>query len=252
MATLTWLAYARSTIVTDVPPKERSPMSSTESDARTTSERFSQALRSATTEDHEAAAVSTYMTELFEGKLSRDEYAEMVAQHYFGYVVLEEAAEAMRGNPLAGPFVIDALTRVPALRADLEFLYGPDWESQVAPSASTIEYCERMRAVCFDRPEAFIAHHYTRYMGDLSGGQMIARVVRRTYGLDDGGADFYVFDGIEDIPAFKAHYRELLDQADLDEATAAAMTDEVAEAYRLNTAVLNELDADVTAARAAS
>src|SRR5690349_1326551 len=114
MATLTLLAYDRAANANCRPvPRSAPPMSSTEHDARTTSERFSQALRSATTEDHEAAAVSTYMTELFEGKLSRDEYAEMVVQHYFAYLVLEEAAEAMRGDALAGPFVIDALTRVP-------------------------------------------------------------------------------------------------------------------------------------------
>ncbi len=229
-------------------------MSSTEHDARsTTSDRFSAALRSATTDDHEAAAVSSYMSELFDGKLSRDEYAEMVAQHYFAYVVLEEAAEAMRDDEVAGPFVIDALTRVPALRADLEYLYGADWEAQVAPSASTKEYCERMREVCFSRPEAFIAHHYTRYMGDLSGGQMIARCVRGTYDLAPGeGAAFYEFDDIDDIPAFKAHYRDLLDRAPFDDDTARRMTEEVALAYQLNTSVLAELDADVAAARAAS
>ena len=228
-------------------------MSSTEHDARSTSDRFSEALRSATTDDHEAAAVSNYMNELLEGKLSRDEYGEMVAQHYFAYVVLEAAAEAMRDDPVAGPFVMDALTRVPALRADLEFLYGADWETRVAPSASTEEYCERMRAVCFSQPEAFIAHHYTRYMGDLSGGQMIARVVRRTYELDRGqGAAFYEFEDIDDIAAFKAQYRELLDRAPLDDVAARRMTDEVALAYRLNTAVLAELDTQVTAARAAS
>ena len=228
-------------------------MSSTEHDARSTSERFSAVLRSATTVDHEAAAVSNYMSDLFEGRLSRDEYAEMVAQHYFAYVVLEEAAEAMRGDAIAGAFVIDALTRVPALRADLEYLYGADWESSVVPSASTIAYCERMREVCFTLPEAFVAHHYTRYMGDLSGGQMIGRIVRKSYDLAPGsGAAFYEFDGIEDIPAFKAHYRELLDQAAFDDEAARRMTDEVAEAYRLNTVVLAELDSDVSAARAAS
>ena len=228
-------------------------MSSTANDARSTSERFSAVLRSATTDDHEAAAVSTYMTELFEGKLSRDEYAEMVVQHYFAYLVLEAASEAMRDDPVAGAFVIDALTRVPSLRADLAYLLGDDWESLIAPSASTIEYCERLREVCFDRPEAFVAHHYTRYLGDLSGGQMIARVVRRTYDLAAGsGAAFYEFDDIEDIPAFKQHYRGLLDRAAFDDAAAQRMVDEVAVAYRLNTAVLAELDVDVTAARAAS
>jgi heme oxygenase len=110
-----------------------------------------------------------------------------------------------------------------------------------------------MREVCFSRPEAFVAHHYTRYMGDLSGGQMIARSVRSTYDLAPGqGAAFYEFDDIDDIAAFKAHYRHLLDQAPFDDESALRMIEEVTLAYQLNTSVLAELDADVAAARAAS
>ena len=80
---------------------------------------------------------------------------------------------------------------------------------------------------------------------------VFARSVRATYDLGPGqGAAFYEFDEIDDIAAFKAHYRELLDRAPLDEEGARRMTDEVTLAYRLNTAVLAELDADATAARA--
>ena len=38
------------------------------------------------------------------------------------------AAEVMTDDPVAGPFVKPELHRVPALEADLTFLYGEDWD----------------------------------------------------------------------------------------------------------------------------
>lgn len=45
-------------------------------------------------------------------------------------------------------------------------------------------------------PSALLAHSYVRYLGDLSGGQFIRRVVAKAYGLDEAsglGVEFYEF-----------------------------------------------------------
>ena len=59
------------------------------------------------------------------------------------------------------------------------------------------EYTSRLRALASARdPAPLLAHAYVRYLGDLSGGQVIRRRVARAYGLeDDGGAgvSFYEF-----------------------------------------------------------
>ena len=143
-------------------------MSSTEHDARSTSDRFSEALRSATTDDHEAAAVSNYMNELLEGKLSRDEYGEMVAQHYFAYVVLEAAAEAMRDDPVAGPFVMDALTRVPTtkledflVKLETEMLPENAIETDYRSSRNTVRQMRRCTN-CARRPRLDVLTAGTR------------------------------------------------------------------------------------------
>lgn len=50
-----------------------------------------------------------------------------------------------------------------------------------------------------DEPAPLLAHAYVRYLGDLSGGQVIRRRVAKSYGLDvdgdgDGrGTEFYAF-----------------------------------------------------------
>jgi len=159
---------------------------------------FSEALRAATWRDHEEAETSAYMTALLAGELDRSGYAALVAQHWFIYQVLEEAAAAMADDPVARPFLFPELVRLPALEEDLDVLVGDGWREGIRALPSTAAYCNRMREVCLDSPGALVAHHYTRYLGDLSGGQHIGRVVARVYDLPGPGASFYRFEGIPD------------------------------------------------------
>ncbi len=211
-------------------------------------QRFSAVVRSATFEDHERAAVSQFMTALFGGHLPLAAYTEMVAQHYYAYAVLEDAGAALRSHPVAGGFVDDALRRLPSLEIDLTTLLGAQWRSFVRPGAATRAYCDRLASVCVEQPERFVAHHYTRYMGDLSGGLMIGRRARQTYGFEAGaGAAFYEFDDIADPVAYKDAYRDRLDRVPWSDDERAALLDEVRVAYRLNTEVFDELDAQLGA-----
>jgi heme oxygenase len=234
---------------TDVPSAETGARVMTSAQpAASTDQRFSEVVRSATSADHERAAVSSFMTALFQRELPRAAYVEMVAQHYFAYVVLEDAADAVAGDATAGPFVDEALRRVPSLRADMSALVGADWADRFRPSEATRAYCDRMAEVCTDAPERLVAHHYTRYMGDLSGGQMIGQIAREAYGLSDGaGAAFYRFDQIAEPSAYKDRYRRRLDEAQWSDHERAALLEEVRVAYRLNTEVFDELDRQLAA-----
>ncbi|MBE9373733.1 biliverdin-producing heme oxygenase [Saccharopolyspora sp. HNM0983] len=206
------------------------------------STRFSAALREATWAEHERAESAGFMRGLLAGDLPSGAYADLTAQHYFAYRVLEQAAESMRGDPVAGPFVFDELTRLPALERDLHHLLGDDWADRIRPNTATQRYCARLQEVCFTWPGGFIAHSYTRYLGDLSGGQAIRGTVERTFGLTDGvGAEFYRFPGIPRPREFKDDYRGRLDGAPWSPDEQGRVIDEVLEAYRHNTDVLVEL-----------
>jgi heme oxygenase len=88
--------------------------------------------------------------------------------------------------------------------------------------------------VAFDWPAGLVAHHYLRYLGDLSGGQIIRRLVGRAYGLDTDGVRFYVFDEIPKPKPFKDAYRAALDAVPWDEEEKARVVAEVSLAFRLN------------------
>ena len=207
--------------------------------------RFSETVRSATTADHEHAAASGFMAELFDRALPREAYTSMIAQHWFAYVQLERAADRWADHPVAGAFVWEELRRVPALEADLHHLMGEDWRDRIEPGDATRRYCERMSEVC-RRPETFVAHHYTRYMGDLSGGQVIGRIAREVYALEPAaGAAFYEFPAIDDVRAFKDEYRRRLDRAAFTPSERQRLLAEVAVAYRCNTEVFEDLDREL-------
>ncbi|MBA0127688.1 biliverdin-producing heme oxygenase [Haloechinothrix sp. YIM 98757] len=212
---------------------------------------LSQALRSATSEAHDRAHRSRYMTELLAGSLSIESYAQLAGQYYFVYHTLEEATRAMRHHPLGGRFALDELTRLPALSADLAYLLGPGWRTAIDPLPATRRYCKRMRAVAFDSPAGLVAHHYTRYLGDLAGGQVVRRLLRDTYGITDDGALFYRFDRITNPHAFRTTYRALLDSSPWTDRERRSIVEESLLAYELNIAVLGELADDIPELQAA-
>lgn len=206
---------------------------------------FSARLRAATWDDHRAAESAGYVDKLVSGGLTRDGYAAMVAQHWFIYQVLEQAADVMRDDPVAGGFVDDRLCRLPALAADLDALLGSGWTERIVPSPATAAYRARMREVCFTWPAGFIAHHYTRYLGDLSGGQSIRAAAVKRYGLRDGrGIAFYDFEDLDGVREYKQRYRRRLDALPYPDLELDRLADEVRVAYQLNTRVFTDLDRD--------
>lgn len=202
---------------------------------------FSERLRELSWADHGRAETAAVLRDLFSGELERERYTQMVGQLFLVYDALEDVGDALRDDPIAGDFVTDALTRRPALIADLEVLEGAVRAEPPAPLAATAAYCERIRAVA-DWPGGFVAHHYTRYMGDLSGGQVMRGAAARAYGLTgDAGLAFYDFPLIPDLKEFKDVYRRRLDAAPWDDDEQDRIGAEVLAAYAHNVAVLDEL-----------
>ncbi|MGV8858375.1 biliverdin-producing heme oxygenase [Rhodoglobus sp.] len=210
---------------------------------------FSQALRERTWSSHGDSEGADFMKDLMTGKGSRDDYIALVAQHYFIYEAIEAAAAHFAANPVAAPFITSQLTRLPAIEADLEFLIGADWREQITPLPTAAAYATRVREIAAqDWAGGFIAHHYTRYLGDLSGGQVIRTLMQRQFGFETNGVGFYLFDQIAKPKEFKNTYRDQLDAVEWDDAERDRVIGEVLAAYKFNT----DLFVDLSRAKAAA
>jgi heme oxygenase len=142
----------------------------------------------------------------------------------------------------------ESLTRVPALDRDLDH-WAPGAEPTTTSDAAAA-YRARIEEAS-TRPHLLVAHHYTRYLGDLSGGQLVAQSLRRGYaGLESDGLAFYAFPDIPKPVAYKRAYRDRLDGLHLPGPDRSEMVDEVRCAFRLNRDVFREvagLDVDYSA-----
>lgn len=212
---------------------------------------FSTVLRTESREQHNEAENTLFIVCLLAGRLGMDAYACYTAQLWFVYRALEgAAARRLADDPLAGSFVGlfgSGLRRMPPLERDLRHLYGAQWRDRVAEAAlpATRAYAARVEETAATWPAGYIAHHYTRYLGDLSGGQVIRAAAERTWGLarKGDGVRFYVFDGIGSVSAFRDQYRALLDALAVDELERQRVVDECRSAFAANARVFAELGA---------
>ncbi|MEU6821335.1 biliverdin-producing heme oxygenase [Streptomyces atriruber] len=207
---------------------------------------FSTVIRTASHEQHTEAETSSFMGDLLGGRLGVDAYTRYTEQLWFVYRALEDGAQALRDDPVAGPFIQPELARVGELERDLTHLRGADWREDVTPLPATEAYAARVAECARTWPGGYVAHHYTRYLGDLSGGQIIRGKAEQTWGFarKGDGVRFYVFEGIPNPAAFKRSYRELLDGIDAvvtDDLEKKRIVDECKRAFALNTAVFREL-----------
>lgn len=199
---------------------------------------LSKVLRRETWGDHERAEYSPFEQALVRATISREGYADLMAQTWFIYCALEDKTDELRGHPVASRVIFDALRRRSSIERDLEFYFGTDWRSQIKPLPLTEEYCARIRAA--DGVQ-FVAHHYTRYLADLSGGLMIAAALRKAWNLDGGGLTLYDFAELGDPTEFKNGYRRILDELPIPEADKQRIIEETMVAYEYNIELAYEL-----------
>ncbi|MGW2572972.1 biliverdin-producing heme oxygenase [Streptomyces sp. NPDC001537] len=204
---------------------------------------FSTVIRTASHEQHTEAETSTFMSDLLGGRLGVEAYARYTEQLWFVYEALEDGAERLASDPVAGPFIRPELFRLPALERDLAHLRGAGWRAGLSALRATEAYAARVRECAEQWPGGYIAHHYTRYLGDLSGGQIIRDKAEKTWGFarKGDGVRFYVFEGVANPAAFKRGYRVLLDGIRADDLEKQRIVAECKRAFALNTAVFRAL-----------
>ncbi|MFI9820762.1 heme oxygenase (biliverdin-producing) [Streptomyces sp. NPDC052013] len=204
---------------------------------------FSTLIRTASHEQHVEAETSTFMSDLLGGRLGVDAYARYTEQLWFVYEALETPADRLASDPVAGPFVRPELMRLASLERDLEHLRGASWRASLSALPATRAYADRVRECAERWPGGYVAHHYTRYLGDLSGGQIIRDKAEKTWGFarKGDGVRFYVFEEISNPAAFKRTYRELLDGLPADDLEKQRIVAECKAAFALNTGVFRAL-----------
>ncbi|MGQ7297958.1 biliverdin-producing heme oxygenase [Quadrisphaera sp. KR29] len=205
-------------------------------------EGFAARLRRETAQAHGSAERSPFMDELLAGQLAPQALTTFLAQVHQLYAVLEPAVDALRDDVVVASFADDDLRRLPAVSADLREHLGEDWREHLVPLPATRRYAERLREVSA-WPAGLVAHHYLRYLGDLSGGQVVRRLLARAYDWPEEQLRSWHFPAVGSPKRYRDGYRARLDAAPWDEPERRRVVAEAALGYRLNEDLFADLGA---------
>lgn len=202
---------------------------------------LSVALREETAHAHENAERSAFMQRLISGELTAEAAADLGGQLWFVYESLERAVRSVAHTPIASAVADPRLERRFALEADLAALVGGDWREKIRILPATASYVARLEEISGSAVEV-VAHHYVRYLGDVSGGQVIAARLGALYDIEPDALNFYDFSAIGKIPPYRKDYRERLDSLILTADEREALLLEAQRAFAFNSAIFAELN----------
>ena len=205
-------------------------------------EDFAAQIKQGTKESHSAAENTKFVASFLRGVLDPQEYRKLIANFYFVYSAMEEEVEALKDHPVVGKINLPELPRKESLKEDLSYYYGPSWETEIKQSEACVKYVNRIREIAKDDPKLLVGHHYTRYLGDLSGGQILRGIAENSLKPEKGkGLSFYDFSEISDSKNYKKVYRQLLDGLDVGQDDVDNIIREANYAFKLNMYMFDEL-----------
>ena len=199
---------------------------------------FSKKIKKDTSKSHSMAENTGFVTNFLAGVVSKESYKQLIADFYFIYTALEEQVEKFKDDPFIAPIAFDELKRVPALEKDCEFYWGKGWKSIITPTDACKNYVKRVKKI---NAKFLVGHHYTRYLGDLSGGQILKNIANKSMNLNGEGLAFYEFEGISNPGNFKNRYRTALDNLPITWSDGELIINEANYAFKLNMDVFDEI-----------
>ena len=205
-------------------------------------------LREGTKKSHTMAENTGFVACFLKGVVEKTSYRKLIGDLYFVYKAMEEEIDRLvqEDHPIIKHIGFKELFRRQTLEKDLEFYYGNNWLDQIKISESAQSYVNRIRLVANESPELLVGHHYTRYIGDLSGGQILKKIAKKALNLrGDDGLNFYEFKLIEDEKSFKKSYSETLNKLPIDQKIADNIIDEANEAFAYNMKMFRELEGNL-------
>jgi len=223
------------------------------------------ALDDGTRKSHSVAQNTAFVQGFFKGISSPDSYRNLLTSLYYVYEAMEvgvlDAVSKLESEDANWVKALDEapLRRLSELEKDMEYFYGPDWRTTMTPPTKGTEaYVARIRELVADANDEseeetakkdsllylFVAHQYTRYLGDLFGGQMMGSMASRSMDLppDGSGVAFYTFDEVPSKKDFITQWYTTLNELGVSQAKQQAIVDEANLVFDLNIGILEELE----------
>jgi heme oxygenase len=211
-------------------------------------EKLSKQIKEGTKKSHTMAENTGFITCFLKGVVEKKSYTKLMSDLYYVYSAMEDEFERHKDHPILSKIYYPELFRKQSLEKDLEYYLGSEWKLKITQTKSCKEYVKRIREVSNSDCSLLISHHYTRYIGDLSGGQVLKGIVETALGVDDSAMNFYIFTDIPNEKEFKQNYRNTLDSLSLSQEEIDLIVDEANNAFKYNMNVFKEIEGNLISA----
>ena len=201
---------------------------------------FVDRMKRETWDEHEASKDSPFAQTIMSGELGKQAFVEWQKALYPVYETLEDILKKMRKtDPTIHIFDHRKLDRADSIYTDL-LEFGVDPIAEPTTLKSIPPYLEAIKKASEETPR-LMAYHYTRYMGDMNGGQVIAMRMNKVYGIDKSAMSCYDFSQLGDLYHYRKQYKTLLELVPWTEEQRESFIDEAKTAYKINEQLFNEL-----------
>lgn len=200
-------------------------------------------LRSQTWPAHKQVEATGFVRALLSGQVDRAGYCLLLASLHPIYAALEAALLRQVQHPAISRVFSAELLRASPLGSDLDHLHGPAWRDELAAQPAALDYAARLAEIENSEPALLVAHAYVRYLGDLSGGQALRKIVARSLDLpSEAGTRFYDFGSPQQVGGMAQRFRSGLDQIEGDAVAREAIVSEATDAFRRHGELFEQLD----------
>lgn len=192
---------------------------------------------------HKELEQSPLIKKIMEALISEDEYSRYLVALHGIYTSLEAGLEKNNRNPCIKPLCIPELYRSEPLKSDLScfkvhFRY---------PGKVLQNYQRYIQEIAFKEPIKLISHAYTRYMGDLYGGQKMKKKIEELW---DKAVAFYDFGKLVEVyqlkqpTMFVRQYTNIINQLPVEEENYLTLISEIDAAFLWHKRIFEELSSE--------
>ena len=192
------------------------------------------ALKDRTKSLHTEAERSGVIRDILQGNAQRESYVLFLRNLLPAYQEMESGIEKLPGLAELANYKLE---RAGAIVSDLTALSGVDWQAKIPLLSAGSRYATRVVEASKGDGTLLLAHAYARYLGDLSGGLILQKLLARSLNLASNEMAFYQFPRHADLAVLKKAYRETIEHLGSAAVNKQCIVEEAALAFSLNIAL---------------